>query len=183
MKTLTLAFLCAVCALTVSAQPSNLAEVQKETEEIDKNIETESIGSTKIKSLEFKYDKFDEETTITANDLTDVLTLCRVKRNKQGKLRYSIIFTSDPAAKSTSTPPNWKDIDSAKVIADDKRFSLTGGMQLRYLLLFSTTEKVYEDLFLAKVIDIKIGTKEYTIDPQMIKSCATVQRLAKSLKD
>ena len=178
MKTFALAFLCALCALTVSAQPSNLAEVQTEIE-----------GFTPKQTLTVKYDKFEEQTRFNARDGDSTLRSCTVVRRKGGELVYLITFTT------TGKEWQWLGIKSVIIVADDQRFTLINGRGSNEvirgassiitleLITFTVTQEQFTNLFKSKVIEFKIGIREYKATPEISNYCLAIDSLAKKLKD
>lgn len=176
MKTLTLAFLCALCALTVSAQPSNLAEIQAQVKALDD------------KQMFVDYDKFRESVTVGARP-DGVVASCYAVKPKTGALFTGVIF------ERSGKEWEWLSVSSLRFIADDTRGEWKDGSRRSQIitgrtsitlyerLLFAPSDADYEQFFNAKKLELQISFKEYAVPAKALTQCSTAYRLVKTLKD
>lgn len=176
MKTLTLAFLCAICALTVSAQPSNFNDVKAKIDALDD------------KKLFAEYNKFNETITVGARP-DGVVASCFTVKPKDRASFVGVIF------ERSGRDWKWLSVSSLRLIADGSRAEWKDGSRRSQILsgrtsitlyerlVFAPTDAEFEQMFFATKTELQIGIEEFEIPSKVLSQCATAYRIAKNLKD
>ena len=180
MKTLTLAFLCAVCALTVSAQPSNFEEIRKE------------VRAMKPRYFTAEYDKFKEITELTGS-VPSTISRCLISRSVTGDLSYGLYVWR-------SGNGQWTSAREAIFLTDGERLKLKGGSRYHNnistkivlgrlsdrgteTLYFEITLEEWKQIFSAQKVEFQIGSTEHKFETRYGKGCLALADFAARLKD
>ena len=182
MKTFALAFLCALCALTVSAQPSKFEEIKKEVE------------AMKPRSFKAEYDKFKELTTLQGTFNPSDLGYCTVSLFSDKTLStFNTIFYTIVARRSGR---DWAWLTSREAIflIDGKKLTLKDGRRssnigrgssvyVSELLIFYVTLEEWKQIFSAEKVEFQIGQNEYKFETRYGPGCLALADFAERLKD
>ena len=181
MKTFALTFLCALCALTVTGQPSNFEEIKKE------------VRALKPRIFKAEYDKFTQTTSLRGS-LSDSIRDCIISRSADNTFTYLISVGRSGSGWA------WVSVREAIfLLNDEKRLTLTNGTRssdtysttimgrttFRFSeeLMFSITLEEWKQIFSATKVEFQVGATEHKLKYDYKKGCVALADFAARLKD